>query len=59
MNDKKHSSSSENEARKTFRASDSKGPVTEYEKEQRARHKNFERLRAERLAREADKPKEN
>jgi hypothetical protein len=55
MNDRKQSSSSETEARKTFRASDGKGPVTEYEKEQRARLKNFERLRAERLAREADK----
>ncbi len=59
MNDKKHSSSSESEARKTFRTSDNKGPVTEYEKEQRARYKNFERLRAERLAREAAKSKDN
>jgi hypothetical protein len=59
MNDKRHSSSSETEARRTFRASDGKGAVTEYEKEQRARYKNFERLRAERLAREATKPKDN
>jgi len=41
----------ENETNNVFRASDS--PLTEYEKEQRALHKNLERLRAERLAREA------
>ncbi len=44
------------EARKTFRLSDNKGPLTEYEKEQRALRKNLERLKAERLAREAAKP---
>jgi hypothetical protein len=58
MSDKKHNSSSENEARRTFRSSDSKGAVTEYEKEQKARQKNFERLKAERLAREAAKSKD-
>jgi hypothetical protein len=59
MSDKKHNSSSENEARRTFRSSDSKGgAVTEYEKEQKARYKNFERLKAERLAREAAKSKD-
>lgn len=34
-----------------FRPSDS--PLTEYEKEQKALRKNLERLKAERLAREA------
>jgi hypothetical protein len=33
-------------------------PVTEYEKAQEAFQKNYQRLRAERLAREAAKPKE-
>lgn len=41
------------EARKAFRQSEGKPPLTEYEKEQRALQKNFERLKAERLAREA------
>ena len=34
-------------------------PLTEYEKEQRALQKNYERLKAERLARETAKSKEN
>jgi hypothetical protein len=41
----------ENDANNIFRPSDS--PLTEYEKEQIALRKNLERLRAERLAREA------
>jgi hypothetical protein len=41
----------ENDANNIFRPSDS--PLTEYEKEQIALHKNLERLRAERLLREA------
>jgi hypothetical protein len=41
-----------NEARKAFRPSESKGRLTEYEKEQEALRKNLERLRAERMARE-------
>jgi hypothetical protein len=41
-----------NEARKAFRGSASKGPLTEYQKEQEALRKNLERLRTERLARE-------
>ena len=45
----------ENEARRTFRSRDTKASLSEYEKEQRALHKNLERLRAERLAREAAK----
>ena len=41
----------ENDANNVFRPSDS--PLTEYEKEQVALRKNLERLKAERLAREA------
>ena len=41
----------ENDANNIFRPSDS--PLTEYEKEQKALRKNLERLRAERMAREA------
>jgi hypothetical protein len=41
----------ENDANNIFRPSDS--PLTEYEKEQIALRKNLERLKAERLAREA------
>jgi hypothetical protein len=42
-----------------FRSVDAQTPLTEYEKEQRALHKNRERLKAERLAREAAKSKES
>jgi U3 small nucleolar ribonucleoprotein component len=42
----------ENDANNAFRPSDS--PLTEYEKDQIAVRKNLERLRAERLAREAE-----
>jgi hypothetical protein len=41
----------EKDANNAFRPSDS--PLTDYEKEQIARRKNLERLKAERLAREA------
>jgi hypothetical protein len=47
------------EARKAFRSLDAKGPLTEYAKEQRALRKNLERLKAERLAREAAKSKDD
>jgi U3 small nucleolar ribonucleoprotein component len=40
-----------NDANNVFRPSDS--PLTEYEKEQISLRKNLERLKAERLAREA------
>jgi hypothetical protein len=43
----------EREARKAFRQGDAKKGVTEYEVAQRAFHANRERLKAERLAREA------
>jgi hypothetical protein len=39
-----------NDANNVFRPSDR--PLTEHEKEQIAKHKNLERLKAERLARE-------
>jgi hypothetical protein len=42
----------ENDANNVFRPSDS--PLTEHEKDQIALRKNLERLRAERLAREAE-----
>ena len=46
----------EKEANNTFRPSDR--PLTEYEKEQIALRKNLERLKAERLTREAAKSKD-
>jgi hypothetical protein len=45
----------ENDANNVFRPSDS--GLTEYEKDQIARRKNLERLKAERLAREASNSK--
>jgi uncharacterized small protein (DUF1192 family) len=47
----------ENDADTTFRPSDR--PVTEYEAEQIALRKNLERLKAERLAREKAKSKDD
>jgi hypothetical protein len=52
-------SDNKQEARKAFRPSDSKGLLTEYEKEQRALRNNLERLKAERLARESAKSKDD
>jgi hypothetical protein len=46
------------QATKTFSRADKRKAVTEYEKAQEAFRKNYERLRAERLAREAAKSKE-
>ncbi|MGY3694582.1 hypothetical protein ACVIGA_004662 [Bradyrhizobium sp. USDA 3240] len=43
----------EREARKVFRQSEAKKALTEYAKAQKALHDNRERLKAERLAREA------
>ena len=59
MSNKRYDTTSENEARRTFRSRDNKASLTEYEMEQRAQHKNLERLRAERLAREAAKSKDH
>jgi hypothetical protein len=46
-------SKAEREARKAFRQVDAKEAMTEYETAQKAFHANRERLKAERLAREA------
>jgi hypothetical protein len=45
-------------AEKDFLQAHKRRAATEYEKAQEAFQKNYERLRAERLAREAAKPKE-
>jgi hypothetical protein len=50
---KDHSMSKRENEANVFRPSDR--PLTEYEEEQRALHKNLERLRTERLAREKAK----
>jgi hypothetical protein len=42
----------ERNARKAFRQIDAEKAMSEHEKAQRAFHKNYERLKAERLARE-------
>ena len=47
----------ENEANNVFRPSDR--PLTEHEEKQRALLKNLERLKADRLAREAAKSKDD
>jgi hypothetical protein len=47
----------EREARKVFRQAEAENAMTEYDKAQQAFHKNRERLKAERLAREAAKAK--
>ena len=49
----KPTSKAEREARKAFRQVDAKKAMTEYETDQKAFHANRERLKAERLAREA------
>jgi hypothetical protein len=46
------------EAGKAFHGAGGKRQTTEYDKAQEAFRKNYERLRAERLARDAAKPKE-
>lgn len=47
------------EADKAFRSSDKKSALAEHEEKQRALLKNMERLKAERLAREAAKLKDD
>ncbi len=59
MSYKKQSDPPDLPARAAFRSVDGQRALTEYEKEQRALHKNRERLKAERLAREAAKSKES
>ena len=63
MSDKRHKdpdlSLTERGVRRAFREAGARKAMTEYEKEQKAFHKNRERLKAERLARETAKLKEN
>ncbi|MGY4310937.1 hypothetical protein [Bradyrhizobium sp. JR3.5] len=47
----------EREARKVFRQAEAKEAVTDYAKAQKALHDNRERLKVERLAREAEAAK--
>jgi len=51
--DRRTPTAAEREARKVFRDADVKVAVLEYERVQQAFHANRERLKAERLAREA------
>ncbi|UFW48198.1 MULTISPECIES: hypothetical protein [Bradyrhizobium] len=51
--DRRTPTAAELEARKVFRGADAKVAVSEYERAQQAFHANRERLKAERLAREA------
>ena len=44
----------EREARKAFRAVEAQQAISDYAKSQKALHENRERLKGERLAREAD-----
>ncbi len=59
MSYKKQNDPPDRTARAAFRSVDAQRTLTEYEKEQRALHKNHERLKAERLAREAAKSKKS
>ena len=58
MSYKKQELSSGSEAQKAFPSADAQRPMTEYEKEQRALHKNLERLKAERLMKMMGKGKD-
>jgi hypothetical protein len=58
MIDRATKDSVEQRAAKAFSRIAKKETVTEYEREQEALKKNYERLRAERLAREAAKSKD-
>ncbi|WP_407122377.1 hypothetical protein [Bradyrhizobium sp. STM 3561] len=51
--DRRAPTAAEREARKVFRDTGAKVPASEYERDQQAFHANRERLKAERLAREA------
>ncbi|WFU69299.1 hypothetical protein [Bradyrhizobium sp. CB2312] len=58
--DRRTPTAAEREARKVFRDTSAKVPVSEHESVQQAFHANRERLKAERMAREAaakQKPK--
>jgi hypothetical protein len=58
MIDKMRKDLAQRQAVKTFLRAGKRKAVTEHEKAQEAFQKNYERLRAERLAREAAKSKE-
>ena len=58
MIDKMTKGPAQRQAAKAFLRGDKRKAVTEYEKEQEAFQKNYERLRLERLAREAATSKE-
>jgi hypothetical protein len=58
MIDKMRKDDAQRRAVKAFLRAGERKAVTEYEKAQEALRKNYERLRAERLAREAAKSKE-
>jgi hypothetical protein len=58
MVDRMRKDLAQREAVKAFLRAGKRKAVTEYEKAQEALKKNYERLRAERLAREAAKSKE-
>jgi hypothetical protein len=52
-------SPAEREARKAFKEVDAAKALTEHEREQKAFHENWGRLRALRLAREAGRPRKS
>ena len=58
MSDKTRKDLAQREAGRTFQHAGKQKAATEYEKTQEAFWKNYERLKAERLAREATKSKE-
>ncbi len=53
ISERRMPTAAEREARKVFRDADAKTALSEHERTQRAFHANRERLKAERLAREA------
>ena len=53
ISERRTPTAAEREAQKAFRQTDAKVALSEYERAQRALHANRERLKAERLAREA------
>ncbi len=58
MSDKKRKDLARRDLVTAFQRAGQRKASTEYETEQEAFRKNYERLKAERLAREAEKPKE-
>lgn len=54
ISERRMPTAAEREARKAFKQADAKVAMSEYERAQQAFHANRERLKAERLAREAE-----